>query len=83
MDTEGDVFYSDETVDYRLIFESGVRHGERLSIVGVRVGRLRERVLLKGSPVEHVSCYSVRRRKWIVGASEWQCSDGLYAVVLF
>jgi hypothetical protein len=47
------------------------------------VETLREKVLLKGSPVEHVSCYRRGRRKSIVGASELQFSDGLYAEVPF
>jgi hypothetical protein len=33
--------------------------------------------------VEHLSCYSELRRKSLVGASEWQLSDRLYAEVLF
>jgi hypothetical protein len=49
----------------------------------VRVGRLREKVLLKASPAGHVSCYSGRWRQSIVGASKWQFGDGLYAEVLF
>jgi hypothetical protein len=49
----------------------------------VRDGRLREKVLLKESPVEHLSCCSGRRRVSVFGASEWLFSDGLYAEVLF
>jgi hypothetical protein len=52
-------------------------------LLRVRGDRLREKVLLKECPVEHVSCYRGRRRKTIVGSSELLFSDGLYAEVLF
>jgi hypothetical protein len=55
----------------------------QLRAVTVRGDRLREKVLLKESPVEHVNYYRGRRRKSIVGASELQFSDGLYAEVPF
>jgi hypothetical protein len=84
MDMERYVFYGYEIVVYGLLFESGVRHGEGQSIVGVRVGRLQEKILLKESPAGNVSCYSGRdRRQLIIGASKWQFSDRLYTEVLF
>jgi len=83
MDMERYVFYGYEIVVYGLLFESGVRHGEGQSIVGVRVGRLQEKILLKESPAEQVSCYSGQRRKSIVGASELQFSEGLCAELPF
>jgi hypothetical protein len=49
----------------------------------VRVGRLRKKVLLTESPLEHVSCYSGRRRNTIIGVTKWQFRDGLYADLLF
>jgi hypothetical protein len=49
----------------------------------VHVGRLRKKVLLTESPLEHVSCYSGRRRNTIIGVTKWQFRDGLYADLLF
>jgi hypothetical protein len=37
---ERDVFYGYEIVDYRLLFDYGVRHGEGQWIAGVRGDRL-------------------------------------------
>jgi hypothetical protein len=53
MDSERDVFYGYEIVDYQHLFESAVGHGEGQSIIGVNAWRLREKVLLKESPADH------------------------------
>jgi hypothetical protein len=44
---------------------------------------LGQKVPLKECAAGHVSRYSGRWRQSIIGASEWQFSDGLYAEVLF